>query len=141
MSRNEPFTTEQIESLLVELEEAERAGVFRPSRVPPLLRPAARSPRTLVFRLGVAGLAAAAAVALFAVLVQVPSGGSNDVTPFDPLTVASRPAVSVSQFTGCFAGPSAAPTVGDCSPADQDADGDVDLADFSVMQLSGARAM
>lgn len=140
MSGNKHRTSESIESLLLDLSDADRAGVFRRTEVTSSSRATVgSSPRMLVFRLSVAGLAAAACLGLFALLLNAPGVGL--MGPGTTGAVATRPFVTVTEFTGCVAGPMTDPARGDCSPADQDADGDVDLADYRVMQLAGTRSM
>lgn len=128
-----------VEEALLELDAAEKAGLFRRSRVETrrlLRRP---GPSKLVW-FGVRLVPAAAAVAIavgawswmYRARMAELTGriGVTDV-------VAEAPVVSPGEFYECFDGPKGALRLS-CRNNDYDADGDVDLADFGAYQLAYA---
>lgn len=128
-----------VEEALLQLDAAEEAGLFRRSRVDTkrlLIRSAASKPGWFGAR-----LAAAAAVVVLAVgawswmyharMAELSQRvGVTDV-------VAEAPVASPGEFYKCFDGPTGALRAS-CRDHDYDADGDVDLADFSAYQLAYA---
>ena len=131
-----------VEDALAELEAAETAGVFQPTRLdaePALvgLHPVATSAGR-VFRLWVPSAAAALVVLgvwglLFRSEVKSIQAKRDRVAQ----TVRVASALPVSAFAGCLTGPNQL-AASSCDTNDLDADGDVDLADFSMGQLADA---
>ena len=121
---------EPIESRLLELHEAQRAGVFRPTRIDAagLLR----SPAARTWSWGRVRWAAAAAVLLAAVtwsgffyfnLAELRDG---------------RPQLlAAGSIADCLSGPRSTLSA-QCRPFDLDQDGDVDIADLSSYQVAYA---
>jgi hypothetical protein len=111
-----------VERTLRDLQGAERAGVFRPTRVDAraLLQEPARTGSTvfLLRRIAVAAV----------ILVAVSVWGWG---------VMRQNTAAAVTFSDCVAGPSDT-LVSGCDTYDYDADGDVDLADISSYQLAYA---
>lgn len=127
-----------IETLLAEGDEAERAGVFRPTRIDAAeltRRPGGGSVPFFVSwrRFGVplaACFVLAAGVWTFLF--------NNELSSIHARRMASdnvSVGVSPEGFLRCLDGP-AAGAGGDCASYDHDADGDVDLLDYSAFQSS-----
>ena len=149
----QPHDLDPIERMMIEADRAGRAGVFRrtPVDAAGLLaaRPAAKASWFRRHHHALVGLPVAACLALVTVLGTLHYGGdaASDLTrvavnqaaapgPFD--TVASQPTLNRQAevlFT-CFTGPGQGPISSECSSADYDGDGDVDLVDFGVFQLA-----
>lgn len=124
---------EPVESMMVDLRGAEAGRVFQrtPVRAEQLLRPAApASARMLWSRVGMA-LAACLAVA-------IGLGGYMFQREVQHIRL-TKATQQGGQFAVCLSGP-AAGDAGSCEPLDYDADGDIDLADFSEFQLALADA-
>ncbi|RJP36022.1 MAG: hypothetical protein C4547_08195 [Phycisphaerales bacterium] len=133
MSAPEP-NQDPIERLMIAARDAEKAGVFEPTRAPIGAKPSGRAAG--VIRLG-AGLLSAAACLMLAVSVAQYTRRQANPGESPTMNVASAMPVSLDwgAFSGCLAGPGQ-PVARGCSHADLDADGDVDLADFRQFQSS-----
>ena len=133
---------EALEKALLELDAAERAGLFQRTSLDTqrLLARSLQPERAAAWRLALRLLPVAAAVAM-AIGVWSWMFTHEPSAPRGPDTVATAPADafggSDGSFYECFGGPSEAPATG-CREFDYDADGDVDLADFGTFQLAFA---
>jgi hypothetical protein len=136
MSRQHPF--DSLEHTLVELHEAEQAGVFRSTKLRP--QSAAAPKRESGWhhwrRWALVGLPAAACVVLAVGLVGLfPTGHNGDVQPVVTADSGHSAVPLDMQFFGCFNGPGA-DVRNECVSFDRDQDGDVDMVDFSALQLA-----
>ncbi len=135
-----------LESVLLELKDAEQANLFARTPVDPaaLLRGSVCEAPRLVRPGLLRWVSAAAVIGLAVGLWQLtPNGGTG--LPLGPNQIASvsapagGDAMARGDFLLCFSGPrSAAGQEGVCESHDFDADGDVDLADFQAYQLAYA---
>ena len=142
-----------IEQIMLEADQAGQAGVFRRTPVDAgslLARgPAVRASWFRRHHHALVGLPVAACLALVTVLGTLHYGGgpASDMTPvavnqaagpgsFD--AVASQPTLNrqAEVLFSCFTGPGQGPIPSECSSADYDGDGDVDLVDFGEFQLA-----
>jgi hypothetical protein len=147
MQASEQDEAMRIEALLLEWREAEQCNLFRatPLRAEALRHAKAARPQPLVFRLAVAGLAMAACLALFALALTWRAGdhariASNNTTG-SGLVDSSDSLLATLRFSGCVAGPKTDPVSSDCASVDFDRDGDVDLADYSAVQVAATHSM
>jgi len=145
----EPFMTESsqhldpIEQLIAEADQAERAGVFRASRIDAVSLVQSPGSGEVPFfvswrRFGVPLAACVTlAVGVGALLLSRELSGIAK----QQLLAANSSAAQTSPegFLHCLDGPEAG-AVGDCSSYDFDNDGDVDLLDFSSFQSTYALA-
>ncbi|UCG15538.1 MAG: hypothetical protein JSV19_09615 [Phycisphaerales bacterium] len=149
----QPHNLDPIEQMLLEADHAGRAGVFRRTPVDAAgLLAARQAVKASWFRRhhhALVGLPVAACLALVTVLGTLHYGGdpASDMTrvavnqaavpgAFD--AVASQPTLTreAEVLFSCFTGPGQGPIPSECSSADYDDDGDVDLVDFGVFQLA-----
>jgi hypothetical protein len=119
----------ELESSLLELRQAENAGVFRPTRVDARQLMRSGPPRRLAIR-----WAAAAALLLAVGTVWTTMFYMNLTKLRDGRGGGALASVSI---TDCLAGPRGSQP-GHCLAYDLDADGDVDLADLGSFQLAYA---
>lgn len=126
---------EPIESLLVELADAERAGVFKSTATQPI--PVVEQPfKTLVLRPRVAlPIAACLAVAIGSWTMMF----RYQLTSIRDRDADSAPVVALASHTPiarCLTGPTHPEDTRDCDENDVDADGDIDLEDFRAQQIA-----
>lgn len=136
-----PMPDHNLEQTLLELAQAEQAGVFR--RTP--LGPCALDPpielsellgRSRRWRLWVPLSAAALLViGVWGALFQSEFASIREKDAASTMRVAS--AAGGTPLSGCMVGPGKN-IPADCSRFDRDTDGDVDLADISLVQLADA---
>lgn len=135
-----------IEELWLESEEARRAGVFDRTPIEPakLVSLSPALPNAASWVTGRRLLAAAAMVALVAgawtVLFQLEFDSLRRRTDAAAKMTSVASATFAKQFTNCLEGPGAAGAEGDCALQDIDADGDVDLRDFSLRIALASRS-
>ncbi len=140
---NDPTQLEAIEGALIELDAAEKAGVFGRTRVSAkalLLGRASTSPRYPRWLASRTVLPVAAAVAMaigvsswmFTSQLNVPGNGGAG----DHIVVVDAGRCS-GDFFGCLTGPGSLGSSG-CQTYDYDSDGDVDLADYGSHQRACA---
>ena len=138
-----PTQHDSIESLLRELDAAERTGVFRttPVEVDRLVALPSDGQRSNRFRWAMRLLPVAAMLALAVGVWSVQHGGSSPYTSAPSISsdshASANPSLTGHDFLGCFGAPGNG-VAGTCQSHDYDADGDVDLADFSAYQLAYA---
>jgi len=132
-----------IESLLQEADAAERAGVFQRTSVSPerLLRESWSDPVPLRATIGRKWIPVAAAIGIativWPVLYQIEFGSIREEVRLAELAAGDRAVQLASEMSGCVAGPDASRGA-PCRDRDYDADGDIDLADYSHFQLAFA---
>ncbi len=127
-----------IEEALLELNAAEKARLFRQSRVDAkrlVAKPVPTGWRWRTLRLVSAAAVIAAAVGMWSWLYGLQWSQLRERTGTS-VVVESSPA-DPGRFQECFHGPTGA-IRSSCGECDYDADGDVDLADFSAYQLAYA---
>ncbi|MCP4245418.1 MAG: hypothetical protein GY778_00060 [bacterium] len=136
----------EFESLLAELQECERAGVFRRTPVDVTSAVGAESGTgrsSLAHRLYV-GMQLAACVGLVIGLTAVWRVGNDLSTPLANSNSSAPTALSVGEvmetLTVCINGPAGDPLSERCRSVDFDRDQDVDLADFGEIQMAYATA-
>lgn len=132
---NEPRQLDGVEDAMLELAAADKAGLFRESRVDAdmLVRQpvAARRWRGLL-RLAPVAAALAMAVGVGSWMIR-----TEKITPHaTQITQTADPCDG--QFLHCFSGPSQT-VLASCQVHDYDSDGDVDLADFGAFQARCVR--
>ncbi len=137
----------QLEAMLVEARDAERAGVFGRTKldIAAVVTDAAVDRRSWVarHRQALIGLPVAACLAFVAVLGTLEFGGGTTVdlapiaqqNPIPPRVISDRPA---DLLLSCFTGPGQRPVSSECTAADYDGDGDIDLLDYGALQLAKA---
>jgi hypothetical protein len=142
----EPF--DQLDTLerdLLDLSEAEGAGVFQKTRVDAvsLVRsvPPHRVPLLARHRLLLVPAAACLimVIGVWSVLFGPATTSPNGGTPLAGNIYSGAPGAALGEFGGCFHGPNLEQNAG-CATYDYDADGDVDLADFTTYQMAFAAA-
>lgn len=126
---------EPIETMLVELAEAERAGVFHTTAAPSI--PVVERPlKTLLFRPRVAlPIAACLAVAVGSWTLMF----RYQIASLRARNAESAPVVALASHTPiarCLTGPTRPEDADGCDENDIDADGDIDLADFRAQQIA-----
>ena len=142
---NEPEQLDAIEDALLELESAEKAGVFNRTRIEArdVLRVDPACERVGLRRRLIRWMPVAAAVGIAAVVwTSVFDVRHGSVSPPAPVVTVLDVAVEDDgcdgSFLGCFSGPKNV-IVASCLAHDYDADGDVDLVDFGAYQLEYKR--
>ncbi len=139
MSENHEKPT-SIEQALAELEQATRAGAFRPTPldIKALLNGAseAETPWIIRYRKTVAAAAVVFATGVWGAMFAMQIGDVQRVK----LASSNQPAgvYAAVAFQNCVAGPKGSLTAA-CKTFDVDTDGDVDLADISSIQLAYSR--
>ena len=134
-----------VEDLWRESEEARRAGVFNRTPIDPAklvtLHPASQIGASWLT--GRRWLAAAAALALVAgawtVLFRMEFDSLRKRADAAAKMASVARATFATQFTNCLEGPGAVGVGDDCAKQDLDADGDVDLRDFSLRLALASR--
>lgn len=131
----------KLEQALLELAQGEQAGVFLRTHISPDVfgsphEPAHAAPWFRTFRLWVPLSAAALLViGVWGALFQSEFASIRKKNAESSMRVAS--AVGGTPLSGCMVGPGKN-IPADCSRFDRDIDGDVDLADISLVQLADA---
>ena len=142
----EPF--DQLDTLerdLLDLSEAEGAGVFQKTRVDAasLVRSAPRHRVPLFARHRLLLVPAAAClimvIGVWSVVFGPATGSRNGRTPLAGNVYSGAPGAALGEFGGCFHGPDLEQN-STCTAYDYDSDGDVDLADFTTYQMAFAAA-
>ena len=140
----EPF--DQLDTLerdLLDLSEAEGAGVFQETRVDAasLVRSASRRRAPLLSRHRLLLIPAAACLILvigvWSVVFGPATNSRNGGTPLAGNVYSGAPGAALGDFGGCFHGPDLERDSA-CTSYDYDSDGDVDLADFTTYQMAFA---
>jgi len=145
----EVLQNDSIEAGLAELSDAQRAGLFHPTRldrswlVDPGTTTASHRPGWLRF-MSRGRTVAAAAVLFLAFTVWTGMfvwqlSSMRGVESATPLTLLEGRPSRTAQFVTCLDGP-VADGKSECRDLDRDHDGDVDLADFGSLQIAYASA-
>ncbi|MCH7813141.1 MAG: hypothetical protein IID40_03880 [Planctomycetes bacterium] len=136
----------ELESLLAELQECERAGVFRrtPVEVTSAVGAESGTGRSSLTHLLYVGMQLAACVGLVIGLTAVWRVGNDLSTPLANSNSSAPVALTIGEvmetLTLCINGPAGEPLSEQCRGVDFDRDQDVDLADFGEIQVAFAGA-
>ncbi len=140
---HKPKQLDGVESMLLELDAVEQAGVFQRTAIDAVGLvsepvPVNQSSRLRIL-LRLAPVAATVALAVGVWSLQSNDGINSTAQPGSGSgSMASASFASCGDgFLGCFTGPTDG-VPADCQSHDYDSDGDVDLADFSTYQLAYA---
>ncbi len=135
-----------LENLLAELQECERAGVFRrtPVEVTSAVAGESGTGRSNLARRLHVGMQLAACVGLVIGLTAVWRVGNDLSTPLANSNSSAPTALTLGEametLTVCINGPAGEPLTERCRGVDFDRDQDVDLADFGEIQVAFAAA-
>ncbi len=132
-----------VEEALLELQDADRARLFRRTRVDearlvadPVTARSSGSRRGAIRLLPVAA-ALVMAIGVWSWMFSAEFAETRRAQDASPTLLADASTPDPGSFHKCFAGPTAG-TSSSCQELDYDSDGDVDLADFGAYQLAYA---
>ena len=132
-----------VETALLELQDADRARLFRRTRVDEARLVAGRVPaqssgsRRVAMRFLPVAAALAMAIGVWSWMFSTELAETRRAQDASPTLLADASTPDPGSFHKCFAGPTAG-TSSSCQELDYDSDGDVDLADFGAYQLAYA---
>ena len=143
----QPDNLDLIEQLMLEADQAARAGVFGRTRLEAAEVEVGRASWFRRHRQALVGLPVAACLAFVAVIGTLHHAGNNanDITrvalntgtsgSFDVATSRAADSRQAEVLFSCFSGPGQGLVSSECKGVDYDSDGDVDLVDFGALQL------